>query len=76
MNCRLGRRLRLETLVAAGWRVAILPVIAFTDRGFSVGEPGEVGHQNVYGAYEDFARYSRELRTEARLLSAQECLAG
>src|SRR5207247_2917539 len=65
----------VETLVAAGWRVAALPVAAFTSRGFSMDEPDSIGHQNVFGAYEDFARYSRELRAEARLLSPEECLA-
>jgi len=65
----------VESMVAAGWRVALVPIAAFIRRGFVPDAPDELGHQNVHGSYEDFARYSRELRGEARLLTDQECLA-
>ena len=58
----------VESLAESGWRVAVLPAAAFLERGFAMSPPDERGHQDVYGSYEDFARYSRELRMAARLL--------
>jgi hypothetical protein len=64
----------VESLVAAGWRVARVPVAAFTERHFALGEPDEIGHLNVFGAVEEFARYTNELSKQAELLSAERCL--
>jgi hypothetical protein len=64
----------VESLVEANWRVARLPISELTKRGFTVDEPDETGHVNVFGTFEDFARYSRELSGGAELLSAEECL--
>jgi hypothetical protein len=66
----------VESLIEAGWRVARIPVSAFTQRGFIPGEPDAAGHMEVSGEYEDFARYSRELRAAAELLPIEECLRG
>ncbi len=64
----------VESLVAAGWRVARVPAAAFTERRFVLGDPDEVGHLNVFGTLEDFARYTNELSKHAELLSGEQCL--
>lgn len=65
----------VESLVENGWRVARLPLSTLADKGFTIDEPDENGHQNVSGAREEFERYSKELGGCADLLSAEQCLA-
>ena len=62
----------VEKLVENGWRIAVLPVTAFTDRGFQLDGPEPDGHQNVTG---DYGLYSRDLVSIAEVLSNEECLA-
>jgi hypothetical protein len=61
-----------EELVRNGWRVAELPVSAFTDRDFSLDGPEPDGHQNAVG---DYALHSGELARIARILPEAESLA-
>jgi hypothetical protein len=62
----------VEELIRSGWRIAKLPVTAFTERGFTLDGPEPDGHQNVEG---DYSLYSGELIGIAEILTEQECLA-
>jgi hypothetical protein len=64
----------VESLIAAGWRIASIPASAFTQRNFTLGEPDAIGHLDVIGAVEEFARYTNELSKCAELLSGDQCL--
>jgi hypothetical protein len=64
----------VESLVDSGWRVACVPVRAFTERGFTLDEPDAIGHLNVLGSVEEFARYTNELSKCSELLSQDQCL--
>jgi hypothetical protein len=64
----------VESLVEAGWRIARVPVVAFTERSFTLEEPDTIGHLNVFGSVEEFARYTNELGKCAELLTADQCL--
>jgi hypothetical protein len=65
----------VESFVQAGWRVARIPISAFTDRGFTLEPPDATGHLNVIGPREQFQRYSRELKLAGVILSKEDCLA-
>ena len=69
----------IEKLVASGWRVARIPASAFTTRNFTIDGPEPVGHpncghQNVYGAIEDFQTNALIWMEEAELLTPGACL--
>lgn len=63
----------VEDFIQKGWRVAIVPAAAYSDRGFEFSPPEEDGHQNVKGKREDFLRHSGKLAESAVVLSAEEC---
>lgn len=64
----------LEDLVRAGWRIVRIPLAAFTVRNFVLRDPDDIGHLNVFGSVEEFARYTSELSKCAELLTADQCL--
>jgi hypothetical protein len=51
--------------------VAVLPIAAFVERGFVTDAADERGHRNVFGAYEEFARYARTPLAGAASLSGR-----
>jgi hypothetical protein len=48
----------VERRVEFGWQVARLPISAFTERGFEVGEVEPNGHIGISGLREAFERYA------------------
>ena len=59
----------VEDRIALGWRVARLPLSAFSDRGFEASAVEPDGHIGIRGAREEFERFSDVWKDLAVLVS-------
>ena len=59
----------VERRMELGWRVIRLPVSAFLDRGFEVGEADAEGHIGIRGSAEDFEEYGDALVEIAEIVT-------
>lgn len=48
----------MESVRRAGWGVIALKASVFTTLGFTLGEPDERGHLEIFGNREDFERFA------------------